>query len=45
MSSIYWQIQHSDMRVKTEATGSYFYPDAVVVCDNPVLKIMFLTPP
>ena len=23
------------MRVKTELTGSYFYPDVVVVCDKP----------
>ena len=28
-------VYSSDMRVKTEATGSYFYPDVVVVCDKP----------
>ena len=25
----------SDMRVRTSPTGSYFYPDVVVVCDKP----------
>ena len=25
----------SDMRVRTSSTGSYFYPDVVVVCDKP----------
>ena len=28
-------VYSNDMRVKTEATGSYFYPDVVVVCDKP----------
>ena len=25
----------NDMRVRTSSTGSYFYPDVVVVCDKP----------
>ena len=25
----------SDMRVKNERTGSYFYPDVVATCENP----------
>ena len=29
------EIYSGDMRVKTKPTGSYFYPDAVVVCDKP----------
>ena len=28
-------VYSNDMRVKTEATESYFYPDVVVVCDKP----------
>ncbi len=28
-------VYSGDMRVKTEQTGSYFYPDVVVVCDKP----------
>lgn len=28
-------VYSSDMRVKTKPTGSYFYPDVVVVCDKP----------
>ncbi len=28
-------IYSGDMRVKTKLTGSYFYPDVVVVCDKP----------
>ena len=28
-------VYSNDMRVKTELTGSYFYPDVVVVCDKP----------
>ena len=29
------EIYSGDMRVRTSSTGSYFYPDAVVVCDKP----------
>ena len=29
------EIYSGDMRVKTSRTGSYFYPDVVVVCDKP----------
>ena len=29
------EIYSGDMRVKTNSTGSYFYPDVVVVCDKP----------
>ena len=29
------EIYSGDMRVKTKPTGSYFYPDVVVVCDKP----------
>ncbi|MDE0315394.1 MAG: Uma2 family endonuclease [Candidatus Poribacteria bacterium] len=28
-------VYSGDMRVKTKPTGSYFYPDVVVVCDKP----------
>jgi len=28
-------VYSNDMRVKTKLTGSYFYPDVVVVCDKP----------
>ena len=28
-------VYSNDMRVKTKPTGSYFYPDVVVVCDKP----------
>ena len=28
-------VYSNDMRVKTKSTGSYFYPDVVVVCDKP----------
>ena len=28
------EVCSSDMRVKTKSTGSYFYPDVVVVCDK-----------
>lgn len=38
------EVYSGDMRVKTKPTGSYFYPDVVVMYDKPVLKIMFLTP-
>ena len=29
------EIYSGDMRVRTSPTGSYFYPDVVVVCDKP----------
>lgn len=29
------EIYSGDMRVRTSRTGSYFYPDIVVVCDKP----------
>ena len=29
------EIYSGDMRVRTRSTGSYFYPDVVVVCDKP----------
>ena len=29
------EVYSGDMRVRTSATGSYFYPDVVVVCDKP----------
>ena len=29
------EIYSGDMRVRTSRTGSYFYPDVVVVCDKP----------
>ncbi len=29
------EIYSGDMRVQTSRTGSYFYPDVVVVCDEP----------
>ena len=29
------EIYNGDMRVRTSSTGSYFYPDVVVVCDKP----------
>lgn len=29
------EVYSGDMRVKTKPTGSYFYPDVVVVCDKP----------
>ena len=28
-------VYSNDMRVRTKPTGSYFYPDVVVVCDKP----------
>jgi len=28
-------VMQSDMRVKNERTGSYFYPDVVATCENP----------
>ena len=31
----------NDMRVSSPLTSSYFYPDVVVVCEEPVLKTMF----
>ena len=30
----------NEMRVSSLATSSYFYPDVVVVCENPDLKMM-----
>ena len=29
------EVYSGDMRVRTSRTGSYFYPDVVVVCDKP----------
>ncbi len=29
------EVYSGDMRVRTNPTGSYFYPDVVVVCDKP----------
>ena len=29
------EVYSGDMRVRTNPTGSYFYPDVVVVCDEP----------
>ena len=29
------EIYSGDMRVRTSPTGSYFYPDVVVICDKP----------
>ena len=31
-------VHTSDMRVKTHATDSYFYPDVVVVCNEPLFE-------
>ena len=30
-----WDVYSGDMRVRTNPTSSYFYPDVVVVCDKP----------
>ena len=29
------EVYSGDMRVRTNPTGSYFYPDVVIVCDEP----------
>ena len=36
------EVYANEMRVSAPVTSSYFYPDVVVVCEEPRLKTMFL---
>ena len=36
-------VYSNDMRVKTETSRSYFYPDVVVVCDKPRIAQMYIS--